>query len=213
MSSKFETIQDPGPLSAIICLSSTHILNSNNIAVEERSMVKFQRKSYNHFNEDVESVASIGQKSGFIFGRKGNLSASNCKDVSTFHTKGSLIRVVKLICSFTCARFLMIIALYNLYIANMRAFDDATDGTYVLKAEERQMRQAYFQYEKQVTEAMNSFDILQRDFDQESANSVREAAIDKKLNFMTKNNDYREQIIEDLQTHIQNSHHSQLEKR
>jgi len=191
----------------------THIEYSNTISVEERSMVKFQRKSYNHFNEDVESVASIGQKSGIIFGRKGNLSTSNFKDVSTLHTKGSLIRVVKVICSFTCARFLMIIALYNLYIANMRAFDDATGGIYALKAEERHMRQVYFQYEKQITEAMNLLDGLQRNSDQESANSVQESAVEEKLNIVMKNNDYREQIIEDLQTHVQNSHRSQLETR
>lgn len=169
-------------------------------------MVIFQRKSYNQFNEDVESVAYTGQKSGIIFGRKGNLSTSNLKNVSTLHAKGSLVRVVKVICSFTCARFLMIIALYNLYIANMRAFDDATGGIYALKAEERQMRKMYFQYEKKITEAMNLLDSQQRISDEESA-------AEEKLNIVMKNNDDRELIIEDLQTYVQNSHRSQLEKR
>jgi len=183
-------------------------------------MVLFQRKRYDHFNEDVESVASAGQKREIIFGRKGLLSTSNVNDVSTLHTKGSLIRVVKMICPFTCAKFLMIIALYNLYIANVRAFDDATGGIYALKAQERQMRTVYFEYEEKITEAMKSLDGLEA-FAKESAaeesaakeSAAKESAAEEKLNIVMKNNDCREQIIEDLQTYIQNSHRSQLEKR
>jgi len=172
-------------------------------------MVLIQRKNYNHFNEDVESVASAGQKGGINFGKEGHLSTSNVNNVSTLHTKGSLIRVVKVIFSFTCARFLMIIALFNLSTANMRAFADATGGIYELKDQQRQMRNMYFQYDEVNSTAMKKLDNLQRKYDEQSAAEEKwnihlqriydeQSAAEEKLNV------YREQIIENLQTYIQN---------